>query len=197
MAIADVLAGVVQKVFGRFWAYKSWQFQWTGYTNVRNLIGLFDACCDVLENPRFAPTEGKTFCNLALDYISVKAFGNHDFNDKTADQILEFVAQSEDYTEIAINQAQNLANQGSFVFAAASSKMLGQEHGHVCVIRPGVPKESGKWGMVPAIVNVGSELFIARAKKGPLTGMPAGLNEAFVPLPRLFVWRPSLGSDLD
>lgn len=159
----------------------------------KNLIGLMDACCDAVENPSFQPKpDGTTYCNMALSAIAIKAFGNHDFDGKTADEIAGFVAASDQYTLIPMEQAQELANQGSLVFAIASSQDLKQSHGHVCIVRPGIEKDSGKWGPCPSVVNIGAEVFIARAKRGPLQGLPAGVNEAFQPKPDFYVWRGSI-----
>jgi hypothetical protein len=163
----------------------------TGYTTMRNLLGLFEAVCDVYDDVTLAPRDGQTFCNVAANRIAT-AMGCKDLAAKTADEICAFVATSPDWSEIAFDRAQDLANQGSLVFAMASSTMLEQSHGHICAIRPGLPKNSGKWGLCPSVINIGGVNFLARAKSGPLIGMPVGLNEAFVPLPKLYAWRPTL-----
>lgn len=163
----------------------------TGFKSMKNLIGLIDIICDTYDRADLQPKDGITFCNVAADAIAT-AMGCKDFTGKNADQIFEFVNTSSQWDEIQMADAQWIVNEGSLVFAVATSEMLGQSHGHICVVRPGLEKNSGKWGQCPAIMNVGAENFLARAKKGPLTGMPCGINEAFVPEPHFFVWKNSL-----
>jgi len=160
----------------------------------KNLIGLIDACCEAIENPNYRPrADGTTFCNIFVDAVAVKVFGNHDFDGLTADQIYAFCESHADkYTEIQMGEAQDMANQGSFVIAAATATMVNQSDGHVCVIRPGLLKDSGKWGPCPSVCNIGRQNFIGRAPSGPIQGMPAGVNEAFQPMPKFFAWRGSL-----
>lgn len=158
---------------------------------MKSLPKLIDAICDVYDNASYNPKDGVTYCNFAADDIA-RAMGCKDFLHKNADEIFEFVSHSQEWTEIPMAQAQATANQGSLVFAMANTVMLNAAHGHLCVVRPGLEKNSGKWQKCPAVMNVGIENFIGRAKRGPLTGMAAGVNEAFVPLPKFFVWRPSL-----
>lgn len=158
---------------------------------MRNLIGLFDAVCEAYDNPDFVPKDGVTHCNEAVAYVA-NSLGCTDFELKTADEIIQLVEGSPDWSTVTILNAQDMANQGSLLIAGLNSTELGQKHGHVVVIRPGKLCFSGKWGPCPRILNIGAENFLARAKKGPLIGMAVGLNEAFVPMPKIFVWRPSL-----
>lgn len=99
---------------------------------------------------------------------------------------------SPDWSPVPFENAQNLANQGSLVIAGLSGEDLGNGHGHVVVIRPGRQCQSGKWGLTPRCLNIGKTDFIARAQSGPLIMMPVGLNDAFIPLPKIYVWRSSL-----
>jgi len=158
----------------------------------RDVITLIDAICDVYDNHAYMPTpDGITFCNLATTAVAV-AMGCKDFQGKTADEIVAFISSSEEWSAIPLEKAQDIANQGSLVVAGANAKTLGQAHGHIVVIRPGKPCYSGKWGLTPRVLNVGAENFLARAKRGPLTNQPAGLNEAFVNMPTIWAWRQSL-----
>lgn len=168
-----------------------WRFSWTG-GNVKDPIALIDAILDVYDRRDLQPLpDGTTFCNLAVDSIA-KAVGYTQLGSKTADQIVAFLQESSDWSEIPMVKAQDMANQGSLLIAGLDSTGLDQAHGHVCVIRPGKIVYSGKWGATPRCVNIGAENFIARAKKGPLTNQPAGLNEAFQPLPKIWVLRSTL-----
>ena len=164
----------------------------TGYTRMRDVIGLMDAVCDVYDNVAYAPLpDGTTFCNIAVAVVAA-AMGCKDFFGKTADEIVAFVAASQDWSETPFEKAQDLANQGTLLIAGLDSASLGQAHGHVVIIRPGKVCYSGKWNATPRCLNIGAENFISRAKRGPLTNQPAGLNEAFVEMPKIWAWRQSL-----
>ena len=164
----------------------------TGYTKVRDVIGLIDAICDVYDNQAYAPLpDGTTFCNLGVSVVAA-SMGCKDFFGKTADEIVAFISADPNWSPVPIENAQDLANQGSLLIAGLDSKSLGQAHGHVVVIRPGKPCFSGKWGPTPRCLNIGAENFLARAKRGPLTNQPAGLNESFVEVPKIWAWRQSL-----
>lgn len=185
------LLHIVWRDVPKFICQWSWRF-WGIPKNMKNLIGLFEAICDTYDRQDLKPLEdGTTYCNVAVAAVA-DAMGCKTLDFKTADEILVYISANPDWMEIPIEKAQETANQGSLVIVGLSSEALKQGHGHVCVIRPGIPCHSGKWGAVPRCLNVGSEMFLARAKRGPLTGMAAGVNEAFIPLPKFFVWRPSL-----
>lgn len=157
----------------------------------KDVVLLIDILLDCYDNPSLAPSDGTTFCNIAADRIA-EAFGYKALNALTADQIFNLMNNNPDWVSVSIMDAQNLANQGSLVFAVASSQMLGQSHGHLCAVRPGKTVDSGKWGMVPRVCNIGIENFIARAKKGPLTGLPCGVNESFIPKPLFYALQSTL-----
>lgn len=166
----------------------------TGFSQVRDVLTLIDAICDAYDNQAFAPhQDGTTFCNEGVNSVAT-AMGYKGFAGMNADQIVAFMAASPDWSPVPLEQAQELANQGSLLVAGLDSKTLEQAHGHVAVIRPGRPVYSGKWNtnVCPRVLNIGAENFIARAKKGPLTNQPAGVNESFQPLPKIYVWRDSL-----
>ena len=174
-----------------------------------DVIKLIDTICSVYDNPDYAPVYNngilvKTFCNFATNAIAV-AMGCDDLYDtttklpKTADEIADLLAQSKDWIELHVSddpqkmpidyQAIQLwANKGELVFAVLKSTDLKQEHGHICVVRPGLLKSSGKWGDCPAVMNIGGENFIALGKSGVMKGRPVGVNEAFQPIPKFYVW---------
>lgn len=159
---------------------------------MRNLIGLIDAICDVYDNPDLQPKGDVTFCNIAVSVVA-EAMGCKDLTGKMADDIMKFVESSPDWSDIPMEKAQDIANQGSLIIAGLTGAELDQAHGHVVIVRPGLPVYSGKWiSKVPRVLNIGAENFLARAKRGPLQGLPAGVNEAFLPLPKFYVWRQSL-----
>ncbi len=170
------------------------EITWTGYQKVRDVITLVDAVCDAYDNQALAPqADGTTFCNQGVAYVA-EAMGCKELSGKTADEIVALLSAGVNWSPVPMEKAQELANAGSFLVAGLDSKTLGQAHGHVVVIRPGRPVYSGKWAtnVCPRVLNIGAENFIARAKKGPLTNQPAGLNESFQPLPKIWVWRQSL-----
>lgn len=165
---------------------------WTGYKTMRDVITLIDAICDVYDRNDYRPSpDGATHCNQAVQSVA-EAMGCKDFDAKTADEMVALMLSSEDWSLVPFQKAQDMANQGCLLIAGLASKDLDAQHGHVVVIRPGHPCQSGKWGATPRCVNIGKNDFIARAQTGPLSMMPVGLNDAFIPLPKIWVWRLSL-----
>ncbi len=159
---------------------------------MKNLIGLIDAICDVYDRLDLVPlANGTTFCNVGVSAV-LEAMGSDEFKGKTADEIMQYVPLNANWVKSSIDQVQDLANQGTYVLCGLESSKLGESHGHVTVIRPGNPVFSGKWGKVPRCLNIGSENFIARARRGPLMGSPCGINESFVPMPDFYAWSLSL-----
>lgn len=192
-------------------------FSWTGYTNDhmdewKNLIKLIDAICVAWDNPAYYPefdANGKaikTHCNRFVNAVA-KSIGCNDLHDPEtgapylADQMIEIISNSSNWHEMrcaglpedlmknALRIIQLSANQGSLLVAAASSASLGAAHGHICIVRPGLMKTSGKWGDIPVVANCGRENFIGRAKTGPMKGEPVGINQAFVSMPRFYCWK--------
>lgn len=160
---------------------------------MRNLIGLIDAVCDTYDRSDFKPNpDGSTHCNQAVNAIALVAFNYNGLRGMMADEIVVFMAASSDWAALDMSAAQDNANNGSLVIAGLIGTDLGQAHGHVVVIRPGRPCDSGKWGAVPRCVNIGASDFLARALSGVLTNMAVGVNEAFIPKPKFFVLRSSL-----
>lgn len=159
---------------------------------MKDPIALIDAILDVYDRLDFHPNpDGSTHCNQAVNAVC-QALGYQKLAGLTADQIVAFLTASDEWSLTSLDKSQNLANEGSLLIAGLDSKALSQDHGHVVVIRPGKPVFSGKWGPSPRVLNIGAHDFIARAPNGPLTNQPCGLNEAFVPLPKIWVLRTTL-----
>jgi hypothetical protein len=159
---------------------------------MRDVLTLIEAICEAYDNPSYAPlSDGTTFCNLAVSNIC-GVMGYKDFEGLNADQIVAKMAANPDWSLVPFENAQNMANQGSLVVAGLDGQSMGQAHGHVVIIRPGRACYSGKWQNTPRCLNIGAENFLARAKRGPLMGMSAGINEAFIEVPKIYVWRASL-----
>lgn len=158
-------------------------FEATGYTNMKDPILLIEACCQVFGNETLWPKGDETYCNFAVQDVA-HYFGCLELDDKTADEMCSFMETSQSWQEIPMKDAQFTANHGSLVIAAATSQVLGQKHGHVCVIRPGQEKYSGHWDQsAPACMNLGRAGTCSISKT---------VNYAFVPEPRFFVWKNSL-----
>jgi len=159
---------------------------------MKDVITLIDACCDVYDRMDLKPKpDGSTFCNEAVNVVAT-AMGFTGFENRMADEIMDIMANSPDWSNVPMEKAQDMANQGSLLIAGLTSKELGQDHGHVVTVRPGKMIFSGKWGLVPRVINVGSHNFIARAQSGPLINQGCGVNESFIQLPKFWVWRFSL-----
>lgn len=174
------------------WTYFGWLGPLGG--NVKDPIALIDAILDAYDNAGFLPNpDGTTHCNQAVQAV-LKTLGYGMMEGMTADQMVDFLQKSQEWSDVSIEKAQEMANQGSILIAGLSSTELNQGHGHVVVLRPGRAVYSGKWStnQCPRVLNVGIENFIARGKKGPLTNQPCGLNESFQPLPHIWVLRSSL-----
>lgn len=175
------------------------------------LIQLIDAICVGYDNPDYWPVFENgvlktTFCNKFVNDVA-QAVGCHDFIDLithdvlNADDIIRVMESSPNWVKLQIHDApqdirendlksvQVWANQGFLTIAALRGSILGAEHGHVCIVRPGIMKTSGKWGEVPVVANVGKEMFIGRAKAGVMKGEPVGVNESFVPMPKFYSWQ--------
>jgi hypothetical protein len=153
------------------------EFRETGYKRMRNRNLLIDTICCVYDNPHYKSGLSVTYCNLAAQDIAT-AFGCNDFNNKLANEIIDFVEKSEQWERVPLLQAQDLANQGSLCFAMKK----GDPHGHLCVVRPGLPKLSQKWNMnVPVVCNIGAENFIGK-----------GVDYAFQEVPDFYVLKETL-----
>lgn len=143
---------------------------------MRNLFTLLDAIHIPFSRKEYQPRDGVTYCNLFVSDVC-DIYGFRGFRGKLANQICEDLEKSQDWIELDMNKAQGLANEGTLIIAALKGKI----HGHVNVVCPGRVKESGRWGEVPTVANVGKENFIGK-----------GINWAFSEAPKLYAWKPTL-----
>lgn len=159
--------------------------EWTGVTNktMRNLPQLLAACYDGINNPDLRPQKDangnviRTFCNIFVDSVA-QEMGCHDFMGKMANEMIDVMSRSVNWTLCPIEDAQSRANLGSLLIATEEA----QPHGHVCVIVPGIKVRSIHWSMaVPLCANVGKDVFIGK-----------GLSFAFREVPKIWLWRPSI-----
>ena len=146
---------------------------------MKSVAKLIDVICNVYDTfllPEYSSSTGFTYCNLAAEEIAI-SLGCNDFHGRLANDMIYIMQTSPDWSEVPMEKAQELANQGSLVFATHHK----EPHGHICVIRPGLMKTSGRWGQVPSVMNIGRENFINKS-----------INWAFSEYPKLYVWRLSL-----
>jgi len=149
----------------------------SGYTKpMKNLAVLMDAICEAydqawLENKPFAPKDGLTHCNEAVQYVA-KKFGYERFAGKMANEIVDIVNNDKNWSKVSPQEAAQCAGEGCLVIAAQK----GSPHGHVCVVRPGTLEGSEKWQQkAPKVLNIGKDCFISK-----------GANYAFRERPEYF-----------
>lgn len=154
----------------------SWRFGWIGYRSMKDQLSLLDAIHLPLNRPEYQPGGGLTHCNAYVNEVC-QAIGWKSFDGLLANQIIDLMVSSDQWTETPLEKCQFLANQGTLVIAALKA----DPHGHINIICPGKEKTSGRWGLVPSCANVGKEVFIGK-----------GINWAFSDMPKFYAWRPSL-----
>jgi hypothetical protein len=155
----------------------SWRFQWTGCNNMKDALNLLDAIHLGFSRPEYRPLgDGTTHCNQFCSEVAM-ALGFKGLEGLLANDIIDLISKNDQWSELPIEKAQDLANGGSFIIAGLKAN----PHGHVVIVCPGKVKTSGRWGEVPSVANVGKDMFIGK-----------GINWAFSDLPKLWVWRPTL-----
>lgn len=106
----------------------------------------------------------ETFCNFSVDHVLMRMnyekMRSQDGKPMMANQMIDYMTRSADWSEIPMSEAQGLANDGRVVVAGRAEA----EHGHVVVVRPGVPVLSGKYGnaKTPKVSHVGKGSYIGR-----------------------------------
>ena len=165
---------------------------------MRNVGKLVQAILRAYERPEYRPKKDaaghitETYCNFAVRDVS-GAMGCHDLENKTADQMYEFLKEAKSWKEIPVGDAQLAANRGTLVVAALPSSEMSARHGHICVVRPGEEIFSSKFKcLVPAVMNIGGTNFILRYPTGNGNTIEAGVNGAFRTMPKFFAWIDSL-----
>lgn len=183
MSILSALMGLIGNRLGF-----TVRFAETGYTNMKDRELLIRTQDSVWDSQAFMPTYDNgletTYCNMAVRAV-FSAFKYRGFDGMTADEIMAFVRQSQNFARQKLEDGQFLANTGVLVIAGLTSAQLGQPHGHVCTLTPGVAEWSGHWdAKAPACFSIGKKEICFRSK---------GVNWAFVPVPELWAWKPSMG----
>lgn len=116
-----------------------------------------------LANPAMAPQKDaagnvvKTFCNFAAQLVA-KAMGCDELDNLMADdQFSVMIANASGrWKRVSGQEAASWAMAGGLAFAAASSAMLKEAHGHIASISPEPCQFSGSLDTyVPMLCNVG------------------------------------------
>ena len=144
----------------------------------------------VFADPRWQPKQdGRTFCNMATlavcHGVGCREFDVPEGDDPLiADQMYAILKTSGNFASQTMESAIILANNGVFVLAAASSRQLGEEHGHINTLTLGDPEHSGHWlAEAPMCMNLGRDGTCFRNK---------GENWAFKKEPEFFAWKENL-----
>lgn len=143
---------------------------------MRDRLTLLDAIHLPLNRPEYLPINGVTHCNSYVNEVC-QMMGYKGFDGMLANDMIDLMCGDPAWTETAMDNCQELSNEGTLVVAGLKS----DPHGHVNIICPGKAKTSGRWGQVPSCANVGRDIFIGK-----------GINWAFSDLPKFWAWRPSL-----
>lgn len=143
---------------------------------MKDSLSLLDAIHAPLCRLEYQPKEGVTHCS---GYVAEVAgiMGFKDLDMLLANEIVTRISQNPQWSEIPMEKAQDLANGGSLIVAG----VIEEPHGHVVIVCPGKIKNSGRWGNVPTVANVGKEVWIGK-----------GVNWAFSSMPKFWVWRKTL-----
>jgi hypothetical protein len=147
-----------------------------------NALKLLDACLEAFDIFNFSKDvtgDGvkETFCNQAVDYVCRRMDYNL-LNGMVANQMVDFISRSTDWSPVTVAAAQGYANEGRLLIAGAAA----DPHGHVVIVRPGIEDWSPKWGMkVPKVSHVGKKSLIGKH-----------LGHAFVDVPEIWMLRENV-----
>lgn len=138
---------------------------------------LLDACMDGVNMAQpgqvWEPKDGRTYCNKFVGYVARK-MGCHDLDNILANDMVLRMEGGPSWVRTEMEEAHERADLGLLVVAGEWA----EPHGHVCIVIPGEPVLSGKWGrMAPLVANVGKNVFIGK-----------GVNFAFKKPPRFWTW---------
>lgn len=101
-----------------------------------------------------------THCNQFINYV-LNGMGYGDMTNMSANQMVDFMSKYENgwISPPSEDVIQTHANNGVIVIAGTK----GREHGHVCLILPGILEKSGTWEKsVPKCVNIGRDVFFGK-----------------------------------
>lgn len=130
---------------------------------MRNVETLRAACDDILRDKNLKPvkdSEGnivKTFCNEGAMYVA-RSMGCYELDSLMADDQYKVMSKnvSKRWAKVAGMTSAAHANFGGLAFAAMTSEMLKEFHGHIAAIYP-APMEFSEslQKAVPVVANVG------------------------------------------
>lgn len=107
------------------------------------------ACEALISDPKLAPKDGTTYCNIAVTRVC-EEYDITCFRGMMANAMCDYMAAN--WKKVSGKEANTLANEG--VICIAGQKEAA--HGHVCLIYPGAMVYAGKWKKeVPVAANVG------------------------------------------
>lgn len=143
---------------------------------MKDLYLLLDAIHLPLCRPEYQPGGGLTHCNAYVTEVC-SLYGFKGLEGLVANQIIDLLSTHDQWSEVPMSKAQELANKGTLIVAGFKA----DPHGHIDVVCPGREKTSGRWGQVPSVANVGKEVFVGK-----------GINWAFGEIPKLYALRSTL-----
>ena len=131
---------------------------------------------DRFQTPTALPGGGyQTYCNMAVGKV-LMTMGSLELRNPggsplDANQMVAAMSSSSNWQEVQMEDAQALANSGQVVVAGMTSQQLGQDHGHVVVVRPGTAELSNKWGgLAPKVSHVGEKSLIGSGAEWAFPG---------------------------
>ena len=147
------------------------------------------------DDGRFIPKEDlpkDAKCNIGVYSVFERLTGNTSLTGKTANAIVDHFADSPDWEEIPMDQAQQLANEGNIVMVGWKNPLASPRNthsGHVAVVVPGEMGQSGedRWNcQVPMTFDVGAGV---RQSKNMLT---KGLGKDKKATTKFYRYNPSV-----
>jgi hypothetical protein len=151
-------------------------------------LQILKAACDaVLADPKLLPVKDaagnivETHCNFGAIRVA-NAVGCHELDGKMADQ--QYTTMDDNasglWLKVTGDAATAFAQLGGLAFACASSKMLGEAHGHIAAVYPAPMQFSGSLGKnVPVVANIGK----TDTEEAESRAFPVAKGE-----PSYFVW---------
>lgn len=132
----------------------------------------------LVKAPELQPANGVTYCNLGAKRVA-EFFGCENFSaqNMTADQMVLDMMIEDVWTFTKFGEiASKWAQMGGLAFAGMSSSELGEEHGHIAPVFPGMPELSPSLGiLVPQLANVGAKNGVMLASEAfPVAKWPLG-----------------------
>lgn len=148
---------------------------------------LQDVCDEIVHDPSLEPfrdSSGKiveTHCNEGAERVA-QALGCDELDNLMADQQYRVMEENQSgrWKKVLGQEATDHALSGGLAFAAATSAMLGETHGHIAAVYPAPMEWSGSLAKdVPMVANVGK----TDAEEKESAAFPVAMGE-----PDYFTW---------